>query len=798
MSIQTNVYGVHDEEVGTLVLTLSDPVAEVSEVRFYVTDGSGVRSGPFEADRQSPDLPPGIYEKDVQLDIANETMIEAELLLGNGSIQNIGSESFPRTSGILVTLKQEDVTERGASIEIGTGLRLTRSVDLRRPRLEASDIMLSLLNFRDAERTSTGVVYRWARGSSVAEIHVYDMVYTQPVPADPWSSHGAPTAILRTNDEYSAAIPPVGSVRYLQFEPRDARMSAGPVQRAILTGLPEAKPTLEQIRQLSGSAANKADLAVVVTDPRNRGGTLYAWLNRLSPESADPGAAADGVLLLGAPGMVTSGNVWALTGGGTAQLFNEITLHAGRGKRIYLEYVTTDGVSTGKVNVELIGGAVAIDPDTGEITDGSIDIAKFAEGIEPVTIHEGADLPMVKSTSAILWNGTLYRWDGQAYSSAVPAADITGQIDTSQIADAAVSAEKLGTGAVQTANLAIAAVTAEILAASAVNSTHIRDGAIDTPKLAAGAVTTGNLATGAVTANEIAADAIQAASVAAGAITTAKLDAGAVTAAKIGALAITSDKLAANAVVAGKLAAGSVTAGTIDANAVTAGTIAAGAVSTNELDAGAVTAEKIAVGAVTADRISVDRLSALNEDVGQVTAGYLRNVAGNAGISLSVGPPSGWTRYIDLSGAGEYFLHTQDVRIDHGGNATFSGELMAASGSFAGDLAAQDVRLSSGGTLVLEPAIGFLKGSVEWWDDAEVKFAEISAGYGGFGQGLQLATVGAVRDIMLYPDGHLRLAVLAGTPSANETAIEVFVGGNGAYSGVRRVKVDGNGLLSVA
>lgn len=137
MSVQLNVYGFHDDVTGTLVLTVHDPNAQVAldGVKFYVTDGSGVRSA-----AQNPDRTPsaGVYEKDVLLSVSNETLIEPEVTLTDGSKLTPGAESFPRTTGMAVTLVQGTQSERGSSVEIGSGLTLGRTSDGKRPVLTAS------------------------------------------------------------------------------------------------------------------------------------------------------------------------------------------------------------------------------------------------------------------------------------------------------------------------------------------------------------------------------------------------------------------------------------------------------------------------------------------------------------------------------------------------------------------------------------------------------------------------------------------------------------------------------------
>ncbi|HEV2147531.1 MAG TPA: hypothetical protein VGR37_09040 [Longimicrobiaceae bacterium] len=142
MSVQLNVYGVHDEVVGTLVLTVHDPNGQVAAngVRFYVTDGTGVRSAAQEADRRPS---PGVYEKDVALSESNETLIEPEVTLTDGTKLTPGAQSFPRTTGMAITLVHGGGTERGTSLEIKSGLSVHRTGDGRRPVISASKSLLA-------------------------------------------------------------------------------------------------------------------------------------------------------------------------------------------------------------------------------------------------------------------------------------------------------------------------------------------------------------------------------------------------------------------------------------------------------------------------------------------------------------------------------------------------------------------------------------------------------------------------------------------------------------------------------
>lgn len=213
------------------------------------------------------------------------------------------------------------------------------------------------------------------------------------------------------------------------------------------------------------------------------------------------------------------------------------------------------------------------------LPDGYLDIAKFAQGIEPVSVIESGSLPTAKSTSTIVFGGDLYRWNGTAYVKSVSATDIAGTLAAAQIESIAASQV---TG--QLTNAQIAAVAAAKLTGS-ITGTQIADGAIATAKLAAGSVTTAILATGAVTADDIASNAITSAKILAGSVSTAALAAGSVTA----------SILAANSVTANALAANSVTASAIAANTITAAQIAVGAIGADQIAAGAIMASKLVV-----------------------------------------------------------------------------------------------------------------------------------------------------------------------------------------------------------
>lgn len=332
-----------------------------------------------------------------------------------------------------------------------------------------------------------------------------------------------------------------------------------------------------------------------------------------------------------------------------------------------LVYLTTDGKLYRNV-ANAWTAAVAASDMTGQIVaaqiaNSAVTTAKFAAGIEPITIVSA--IPGTKVTSSIFntADGKLYRWNGTAYISTIPASDMTG----------------------------------------AIVSTQITDGAISTPKIAAGAVTAGQIAANTITAGQIAAGAINAAQIAAGAITTVKLAAGVVTANELAANAVTAAKIVAGAIDASKLAANSITAGKIAAGAIVAadGVISNLAIGTAHLIDGTITNAKIGdlavdsakISSLDAAKINAASLSAISANLGSITSGDINGTTlhGGSGYPTSgyVWPSNGGTGFhLSASGLllgnaalGKYVQLTADGNLYApqfsivNGQATFSGSL---------------------------------------------------------------------------------------------------------------------------
>lgn len=265
----------------------------------------------------------------------------------------------------------------------------------------------------------------------------------------------------------------------------------------------------------------------------------------------------------------------------------------------------------------------------------------------------------------------LYRYTGTAWTTAVPANDLTGQIVQAQVADGAINTTKFantiepltlvtsvpGTKStnsifnttdgfvyrwngsayvktVPTTDLSGTITNAQIdaIAASKVTGTltnsQIADlaatkitGQLTNSQLQdiAAAKITGTLAnsqiadlaaskiTGTLTSSQIA-------DLAAAKIT------GTISGTQIADNAISAPKISAGAIETAKLAAGAVTADTIASNAITAVKINAGAVETAKLAAGAVTADTIATNAITAGKIAAGAVETAKLAAGAVTA----------------------------------------------------------------------------------------------------------------------------------------------------------------------------------
>jgi hypothetical protein len=316
----------------------------------------------------------------------------------------------------------------------------------------------------------------------------------------------------------------------------------------------------------------------------------------LTKEAVQVFAYANGGVVSYAPASgsfkVFSGNTDVSSSFSLSTISNPQSLTVGYSSQTYS--VTAgfdDGEDTATLGIRATGSGAYV----GITIDKLFSLSKAKGGYEIVATLPTTDL-FEGRVVFLTTDDKLYRYTGAAWTTAVPAADISGTLADAQIA--ALAASKI-TGQLtdtQLAAIAAAKVTGQI------TGTQITDGAITTAKLSAGSVTS----------NEIAANTIVAADIASGTITATQIAAATITGAKIA---------------AGTIAAGNIAANTITASEIAANTITAAQIATN-----AITADEIAAGAVTAAKMSVTELSAITATIGTLrtaTTGARLEIASN-------------------------------------------------------------------------------------------------------------------------------------------------------------------------
>lgn len=268
---------------------------------------------------------------------------------------------------------------------------------------------------------------------------------------------------------------------------------------------------------------------------------------------------------------------------------------------------------------------------------GSVSAIKFAPTIAPVTLVAG--VPATRSTDVIYDSitGKLYRWNGTAYTAAVPGSDVvgaissatisaallTGQITETQISNNAISTPKLAAGAVTTAKIEAGAVTADQIAANAVTAGKIAANAVTAGSIAADAVTAGTIAAGAITASKLSANAI--------AVGTAAIENGAITNAMIATLS--ADKIVTGSMDAARIGFGTMSGDRIQTNTLQGNRIVAGTITADRIQANSITGDRIAGNTITADKISTTDLFTLRVKGGAFT-GYAWPPPGQNGFYL--------------------------------------------------------------------------------------------------------------------------------------------------------------------
>lgn len=317
-----------------------------------------------------------------------------------------------------------------------------------------------------------------------------------------------------------------------------------------------------------------------------------------------------------------------------------------------------------------------------QIAAGAVTATKFASGLTPIEIV--ATLPATGNfagrTVILTTDNKLYRHTGSAWTAAVPATDIagqvqaaqiaaleaskiTGQIVAAQIADGAVSTAKFAsgltpveivgtlpttgnfagrtvvlttdnklyryTGSAWTASVPAADISGQVAAAqiAALEASKIT-GQLSDAQIAAiaaakltGQITQTQITDSSISTSKLAANAVTAAKIAANTITASQIAAGTITATEIATGTITGNKIAANTITAAQIAAGTITASEINATSVRGAVLVANSITSAMIQAGAVTANEVAANAITAKHLVLTDLTnrILNGDFTQGT-----------------------------------------------------------------------------------------------------------------------------------------------------------------------------------
>ncbi|MCR9222925.1 MAG: phage tail protein [Hyphomonas sp.] len=227
---------------------------------------------------------------------------------------------------------------------------------------------------------------------------------------------------------------------------------------------------------------------------------------------------------------------------------NSFVVPANEGQTRYFIYAPIDEFDDGSLNESTSYSITAP-------TYGTNDYTQLVNA--PVDVGSALPSPTSYTGPELFYNttdGKLYRYSGGAWTAAVAAGDITGNIPVGQIPS--LPASQITSGQFGSARLA--------------------DGSVIAAKILSGAVTTD------------------------------KLNAGAVTAAKIAANTITASQIAANTITAGQILAGTITASELAANSVTATQILAGAITAVKINVSSLSAISANLGTVTAGSLSIN------------------------------------------------------------------------------------------------------------------------------------------------------------------------------------------------
>lgn len=415
---------------------------------------------------------------------------------------------------------------------------------------------------------------------------------------------------------------------------------------------------IDQVIQPDGTV----DVSLRVDDPDNRAGTLRAWTLKDSYDAPDPTSAVDGTASVPTtPATILPGQVFTLTAGGTGTLLQGIKVPAASGKRIYLEFVNDDGLSTGVQDFVLVGGPGPITPG-GEIGPGTITARdQFIASVQPIEIVNALPATCTAGQIVVLaTDGKLYRCTGNAWVPVVRAPDLSGVLTAEQLQNEIISTAKFAQGIrpvrIVSALPAAGEVTGDVVYNTAdllmyrwtgtawttavksadlsglVQGGQLVDAAISAAKLADAAVINAKLGGTAVTSDKIASATIVGGNIAGGTITSSLVQTRTLAADRIASNVLTTGEIAAGAVHGDRITGTTVDAGKMVANTLTAGQIAAGAIATDEL----------ATNAVIANRIAGNQIYATHVVAGEITGTHIAAYSIDVGHIVATGITAAW------------------------------------------------------------------------------------------------------------------------------------------------------------
>lgn len=220
------------------------------------------------------------------------------------------------------------------------------------------------------------------------------------------------------------------------YEKVGATGMQGRATTASLYYAPPAPPRIEHAVPVR--TGQTVDYTVRLVEGLGLGGTLSVWMNKVGTASANKDAAADSTYTVAStPATITPAMFPAIGG---------VTINSAEDKLVYMEFVASNGATTGKVAFKVPGALSVIGTD-GNLLAGAVTKTAIAAGLSVPEVV--STLPTTGNTAGrivfLTTDGKLYRYNAGAWTSAVPAVDITGTIVAAQIADAQIDLAKLAT-----------------------------------------------------------------------------------------------------------------------------------------------------------------------------------------------------------------------------------------------------------------------------------------------------------------------------------------------------------------